>query len=322
MADKKITELTSYTSIQDSDVLPIVDVTSLATKKTTWSNIKSLLTTLFAAMFPDFSTAQTLTNKTLGAGTKIGVGSDAVGDIYYNAGSGTFTRLPIGTNGHILKVASGVPSWAAEATVSDGSYSAKGVLQGNTDAATSGLTIAGGVISVNSGTGANQIVKLNGSGQLPALNGALLTNVQASLPSLFVQLTKTTNATDGVNDNYLYVTTSDSSTTSVYGSFFVPDRTITSIQLLYGASNFSGQNQYWNFTFKSTNGATIETDSSTGTLLPDASGSSELLGTIPSSAYDGLTKGRVWSIFASREGGQGSDGAGTAKVMGILITYA
>lgn len=55
---------------------------------------------------------QTLTNKTLTAPV-INVGSDATGDIYYRSSGGIFTRLPVGSNGNVLTLASGLPSWAA-----------------------------------------------------------------------------------------------------------------------------------------------------------------------------------------------------------------
>jgi hypothetical protein len=56
---------------------------------------------------------QVMTNKTLSTATKILLGSDATGDTYYNGGSGTLTRLPIGSTGQILTVAGGLPSWAS-----------------------------------------------------------------------------------------------------------------------------------------------------------------------------------------------------------------
>lgn len=43
MVDKKITELTAYTSPIDTDVIAIVDVTTPATKKVTWANVKESL---------------------------------------------------------------------------------------------------------------------------------------------------------------------------------------------------------------------------------------------------------------------------------------
>jgi hypothetical protein len=59
------------------------------------------------------SATLTLIGKTLTAPI-INVGSDATGDIYYRDVSGAFVRLGVGSNGQVLKLASGVPSWAAE----------------------------------------------------------------------------------------------------------------------------------------------------------------------------------------------------------------
>ena len=50
------------------------------------------------------------TGMTLG-GVTMGLGSDATGDVYYNSG-GVLTRLPKGSNGQVLELASGIPSWA------------------------------------------------------------------------------------------------------------------------------------------------------------------------------------------------------------------
>lgn len=120
---------------------------------------------------------QTLTNKTL-TSPQINFGSDARGDIPYRNGSGVTTRLPIGSSGQILSAnASGDPEWIANPSASDASYTVKGVVKGDTDAATSGLTIASGVISVNSGTTANKILKLDSSAKIPAVDGSQLTNL-------------------------------------------------------------------------------------------------------------------------------------------------
>ena len=48
-------------------------------------------------------------------GTHIALGSDAVGDIMYYNGT-NYIRLAKGTNGEVLTLASGVPSWAADST--------------------------------------------------------------------------------------------------------------------------------------------------------------------------------------------------------------
>jgi hypothetical protein len=64
------------------------------------------------------SNSVTLTNKTLGSGTVITaatmtLGSDATGDIYYRNAGGLLTRLGPGSDGQVLTLASGIPSWAA-----------------------------------------------------------------------------------------------------------------------------------------------------------------------------------------------------------------
>ena len=46
-------------------------------------------------------------------GVILNLGSDATGDTYYRNSSGYFTRLAAGTNGHVLTLAGGIPSWAA-----------------------------------------------------------------------------------------------------------------------------------------------------------------------------------------------------------------
>jgi len=55
--------------------------------------------------------SQSIGNKTLAAGTKIGIGSDAAGDMYYRASDGSLTRIPVGAEGQVLVIVSGLPTW-------------------------------------------------------------------------------------------------------------------------------------------------------------------------------------------------------------------
>lgn len=123
---------------------------------------------------------QTLTNKTL-TSPVINVTSDATGDIYYRSAGGLFTRLAAGASDTILSIVGGLPSWISNPSAANTSYTVKGIIQLLTDAATSGLSVSSGVVNVNTGTGANQIVKLNSSSQIPAVSGALLTNLPSTM---------------------------------------------------------------------------------------------------------------------------------------------
>ena len=54
---------------------------------------------------------QTIQNKTLGTGTSIALGSDAVGDLFYRGVGGALTRLGIGSNGQALLSNGTNPAW-------------------------------------------------------------------------------------------------------------------------------------------------------------------------------------------------------------------
>jgi len=71
--------------------------------------------------------------------TTLNIGSDATGDTYYRNSSGYLTRLPVGTNGHILTLAAGIPSWAAPAA-----------------GALSAITAATGSNTINNGSNAQE----------------------------------------------------------------------------------------------------------------------------------------------------------------------
>ncbi|MFV8249946.1 cell wall anchor protein [Bdellovibrio bacteriovorus] len=89
------------------------------------------------------------------------------------------------TDGQILKWNNTAKTWDCSAdssgtTPGDASYAAKGLVRFDTSADVSGMTVASGLASVNTGTGANQIVKLGSDSKLPAVDGSALTNINAS----------------------------------------------------------------------------------------------------------------------------------------------
>ena len=72
---------------------------------------------------------ETLTNKTLGTGTSINLGSDATGDMYYRNSGGTLSRVSIGTAGNILANSGGLPTFIPNPAASNGSTTNTGVFQ-------------------------------------------------------------------------------------------------------------------------------------------------------------------------------------------------
>jgi len=81
-----------------------------------------------------------------------GFASYAVGDIVYADTTSTLAKLPAGTNGHILTLAAGVPSWAAS---TGGVTSFSGGTTGLTPAGvtTGAIVLAGTLAVANGGTG-------------------------------------------------------------------------------------------------------------------------------------------------------------------------
>lgn len=97
--------LTGKTTPVDADTMAISDsAASSATKKLTWANLKATLKTYNDTLYQPLATA--LTN----FGTL--VGTIVSGDIIYGSGAATLARLAKGSDGQVLTLASGVPSWA------------------------------------------------------------------------------------------------------------------------------------------------------------------------------------------------------------------
>lgn len=139
-------------------------------------------------------------NKNLIAGTKVSLGSDATGDLYY-LNAGVLTRLPIGDNGQMLTVSSGIPAWVTGASPGGnaggdlaGTYpnptiansavtfakfqnitsarilgrttAGAGVVEELTSSQLSSFLSLGTAATLNVGTGANNIPQLDTNGQL------------------------------------------------------------------------------------------------------------------------------------------------------------
>ena len=97
-------------------------------------------------------------------GAKIALGSDAAGDVIYYDGT-NYVRLAKGSNGEVLTLASGVPSWAADSTNVGGTSVGGDVTGtvGNIQIATNTVGIS--ELNVTDGS-ADQVLKTNGSGTL------------------------------------------------------------------------------------------------------------------------------------------------------------
>ena len=84
-----------------------------------------------------------------------GLTSYTTGDLLYASSTNTIARLAAGTNGYLLTMAGGVPTWAASTAVSSISFGTTGLTPST---ATSGaVTVAGTLALANGGTGATTV---------------------------------------------------------------------------------------------------------------------------------------------------------------------
>lgn len=132
---------------------------------------------------------QTLTNKTLGTGTAITLGSDAEGDTYYRNASGVLVRLARGSDNQILKMNGNVPNWEAEASISNATTTTAGI----SELATSAEVTAG---TATGGSGAPLVITPDGlAGSTPVFNGSGLTNIPRLISASATNSSAVTNTT-------------------------------------------------------------------------------------------------------------------------------
>lgn len=85
-------------------------------------------------------------NNSLGSVTVDVTGTDATGDIYYRNAGGVLTRLGVGSDGQVLTLASGLPSWAAAGGGGGGTPAGSGSeIQFRSDASTFGAVTGSSV---------------------------------------------------------------------------------------------------------------------------------------------------------------------------------
>ena len=161
----------------------------------TWAAPAGGVTTFSAGttgFTPNSSTAGavTLAGTLIAANGGTGLSTYATGDLIYASAANTLSKLPAGTNGHILTLAAGVPSWAAS---TGGVTSWSGGTTGLTPSSptTGAVVLAGTLIAANGGTGfasyaVGDIVYANTTSTLAKLaagtNGHILT-LAAGVPS-------------------------------------------------------------------------------------------------------------------------------------------
>lgn len=156
------------------------------------------------------SATQDLTNKTLGTGTKVTIGSDATGDIWYRHSDGTIKRLAA-DEGKILKIVGGVPTYATETTVADASTTVKGVVEEATLAEIDANTAAGG-------TSARLFVNPSTLGK--STDTTLADNSDAKIPSQKAVKTYVDNAVPKIySASDTLVSSADTERTTASGSF-------------------------------------------------------------------------------------------------------
>lgn len=174
---------------------------------------------------------------------------------------------------------------------------------------------ASGVFTRLAAGASGTVLKSNGAASDPSWGAAAV--------PFFLPLVSATSSTTGQTSGLTYVDLAASGDTPAMASFFMPSGAITSIQvLLQAASGGGGNNMVADFTFNhvTDNAADTEDFAATQVITDMASSSEKQLVTVPTTAYDGLTQGKIWAFKLTRKGDEGGDTITTAvRAYGVLI---
>ena len=178
------------------------------------SGVTSFQTSL-SGLTPSTSTTGAVTLAgTLGAtngGTSFS--TYATGDILYASASNTLSKLAAGTNGNILTLAAGVPTWAAAPATGVTSFSAGSTGLSPNTATTGAVTLAGTLIVTNGGTGVATLSGLaygNGTSAFTAATAAQVVSVIGT--TAVTNATNATNATTATNATNTAISTGSATT--------------------------------------------------------------------------------------------------------------
>ena len=145
----------------------------------------------------------------------------ATGDLLYASASNTLSRLAASTNGYVLTLAGGVPTWAAS-TGGVTSFSAGTTGFTPSTGTTGAITLAGTLNVANGGTGltsltAGYIPYGNGTGSLSSYSGLTYNATNNTLATPTLSITSTTSVTPALTFNA--ANTNVASGASVAGSY-------------------------------------------------------------------------------------------------------